>query len=98
MVDTASEVVDKTAEVANKGANAAAEATGNGRRHYAMVANVCSSYPALGKASECKIINSENSFPRTINCKFELILQRGMEFTVEIELSIGLVPRDKQNS
>jgi hypothetical protein len=76
-------------EKASDGINAVAEAMGNGVRHYAMVANVCSSYPALGKATECKVDKSETSFPRKINCKFEFVLQKGMEIILEAELRVG---------
>ena len=82
-------VADKGVDTVGNVVDTVAEAAGNGVRHYAMVANVCSSYPALGKATECKIDKSETAFPRKINCKFEFVLQRGMEFILETELRIG---------
>ena len=87
--EKASDGVNTVAEKSSDGVNTVAEATGNGVRHYAMVANVCSSYPALGKATECKVDKSESSFPRKINCKFEFVLQKGMEMILEAELRVG---------
>jgi len=62
--------------VSGAASDVASRVTG-GRKHYGMLANVCNSYPAIGSASECTIINDPSVFPRKINCMFEVVVYRG---------------------
>ena len=55
--------------------------------YYSYVAPKCTSYPALSSSSKCTI--NTVTFPKTIDCAYELVLAHGFYITLGSQFSVG---------
>ena len=66
--------------------------------NYALLGPVCTEYPTVGMDSSCQINNNNNTFPKVINCKFVVVLFRGVDVTLETEIRLGFGTAGEDNA